>query len=100
FLKFQAPEWWASASDDDKENMTVGLGPYKIVNWNRGVAVELEAFEDYKPNLSYDSQAPSIQHAFQLWRPEALVRASMVATGEADLAFEIGFANRNAVPKF
>ena len=100
FLKFQAPEWWASASDDDKENMSVGLGPYKIVEWRRGIEVELEAFEDYKPNSSYDSQAPSIQHAFQVWRGEALVRASMVATGEADLAFEIGFANRDSVPKF
>lgn len=100
FLKFQAPQWWASASDDDKENMTVGIGPYKIVNWDRGVEVELEAFENYKPNTSYDSQAPSIQHAHQVWRGESLVRASMVAADEADLAFEIGFANRDNVPKF
>jgi peptide/nickel transport system substrate-binding protein len=100
FLKFQAPEWWASASEEERENTTVGLGPYRIVEWRGGVEVELEAFEDYSPNTSYDSQAPSIQHAFQLWRGEALVRASMVAADEADLAFEIGFANRDVVPKF
>jgi peptide/nickel transport system substrate-binding protein len=100
FLKFQAPEWWAAASDDEKENTNVGLGPYKVVEWRRGLEVELEAFEDYQPNTSYDSQAPSIQHARQVWRAEALVRASMVETGEADLAFEIGFANRDRVPVF
>jgi peptide/nickel transport system substrate-binding protein len=75
------------------------LGPYRIVNWERGVHVELEAFDDYLPNTSFDSQAPSIRHAFQLWRSEALVRASMVQAGEADLAFEIGIANEDRVPK-
>ena len=99
FLKFQAPEWWATASDDEKENNTVGLGPYQVVEWRRGVEVELEAFEDYQPNNALDSQAPSINTAFQVWRPEALVRTSMVQTGEADVAFEIGFANRDLVPQ-
>ncbi len=100
FLKFQAPDWWASASEGERENMTVGFGPYRIVEWRRGVEVELEAFDDYKPNTSFGSQGPSIQHAFQVWRGEALVRAAMVAAEEADLAFAIGFANRDRVPKF
>jgi peptide/nickel transport system substrate-binding protein len=99
FLKFQAPEWWTNASEDERESMTVGLGPYKVVNWKRGVEIELEAYEDYKPNSSFGSQAPSIKHAFQVWRNEGLVRASMVAAGEADLAFEIGIANRDIVPR-
>jgi peptide/nickel transport system substrate-binding protein len=99
FLKFQAPEWWATTSEAERENMTIGLGPYKIVEWRRGIEVELEAFEDYHPNTAADSQAPSINTAFQVWREEALVRATMVQTGEADLAFEIGFANRDQVPK-
>ena len=99
FLKFQAPEWWATASDAEKENTTIGLGPYKIVEWRRGIEVELEAFEDYKPNRATDSRAPSINTAFQIWRSEALVRTTMVQTGEADLAFEIGFVNRDLVPQ-
>jgi peptide/nickel transport system substrate-binding protein len=99
FLKFQAPGWWEQATEDVRVNTTVGFGPYKMVEWRRGIEVELERFEDYKPNDSFDSQAPSIQRVFQVWRGEALVRASMVAAGEADLAFVIGFENRERAPK-
>ena len=100
FTKFQSPKWWAAATEDDTPRTTIGLGPYKVVEWHAGVEVELEAFEDYKPNNAFGSRAPSIQRAFQVWRGEALVRAAMVGTGEADWATEIGFENRNEVPKF
>ena len=100
FLKFQAPEWWETSDEDTRDTTTIGFGPYKMVEWKRGIEVELEIFEDYNPNTSFDSQAPTIQRAFQVWRNEELVRASMVAAGEADLAFEIGFENIEMVPKF
>ena len=77
----------------------MGLGPYRIVEWRRGVSVELEAFEDYKANTAYDAQAPAIKHAFQLFRNEPLVRAAMIEAGEADWA-EIPASERNRVPKF
>ena len=99
FLKFQAPEWWATESEDVREATTMGFGPYRIVEWRRGVEVEFEAFEDYKPNTSFDSQAPTIQHAFQVARNEEFVRAAMIDAGEADLAFEIGFENIERVPR-
>jgi ABC-type transport system substrate-binding protein len=70
------------------------------VEWRQGVEVELEAFEDYKPNPStIYSQAPSIKRVFQFWRNEPLVRASMLETGEADWA-EISFDDRDRVPKW
>src|SRR5919106_3892525 len=100
FTKFQDVGWFQQASEEEIERMTVGLGSYKIVEWRQGVEVELEAFEDYKPNPStVYSQAPSIQHVFQLWRNEPLVRASMLQAGEADWA-EIASDNRDMVPKW
>jgi peptide/nickel transport system substrate-binding protein len=100
FTKFQDVGWFETATEADIERMTVGLGPYKVVEWRQGVEVELEAFEDYKPNPStVYSQAPSIQHVFQLWRNEPLVRASMLQAGEADWA-EIASDNRDMVPKW
>ncbi|HEU0020337.1 MAG TPA: ABC transporter substrate-binding protein [Dehalococcoidia bacterium] len=99
FLKFQAPEWWATQAEDIREATTVGIGPYRIVEWRRGVEVELEAFEDYRPNSSYDAQAPTIQRAFQVSRNEELARAAMIDAGEADLAFDIGFENLDRVPR-
>jgi ABC-type transport system substrate-binding protein len=100
FTKFQDVGWFQQASEADIERMTVGLGPYKIVDWRQGVEVELEAFEDYNPNPdTVYSQAPSIQHVFQLWRNEPVVRASMIAAGEADWA-DISLDDRERVPKW
>ena len=99
FTKFQDVGWFEAASEDDIEKMTVGLGPYKIVEWRPGINVELEAFADYKPNKAFDSQAPAVQHLFQVWRNEPLVRAAMLQAGEADWA-EISLDDRDKVPQF
>ncbi len=95
---FQAPEWWDTASAEERSNMTVGLGPYRIVERVPGVEVTLEAYPEYKPNNSFAAQAPAIKSARQVWRPEPLVRAALVAAGEAHWAVDIGFDNIHAVP--
>jgi peptide/nickel transport system substrate-binding protein len=100
FTKFQDVGWFQQASEEEIERMTVGLGPYKIVEWRTGVEVELEAFEEYKPNPNaIYSQAPSIKRVFQLWHNEPIVRASMIAAGEADWA-DISMDDRDRVPKW
>ncbi len=99
FTVFQAPDWYQNASEDDRERNTIGIGPYRIVEWRPGVEVEIEAYENYKANSAFDAQAPSIQHAFQVWRPEPLVRAAMIEAEEADWAVDIGFENINSVPQ-
>ena len=99
FTKFQDVGWFQQASEDEIERMTVGLGPYKIVEWRAGVEVELEANEDYIPSGAFDGQAPTVKHIFQVWRNEPLVRAAMLEAGEADWA-EISLDDRDRVPKF
>jgi peptide/nickel transport system substrate-binding protein len=99
FLKFQAPAWWAASDAQTRESTTVGLGPYRIVEWRQGVEVELERFPDYRPNTAFDAQAPIIERVFQVWNPEEVVRAAMVAAGKADLAFDIGLPNLNLAPR-
>ena len=100
FTKFQDVGWFQQASEDDIERFTVGLGPYKIVEWRSGIEIELEAYEDYNPNPSTGfSRAPSIPRLIQQWRNEPQVRASMLATEEADWA-EISFEDRDRVPKW
>ena len=98
FTVFQAPEWYQNANEDQQERNTIGIGPYKIVEWRPGVNVEIEAYENYKANTAFDAQAPTIKTAFQVWRPEPLVRAAMIQAGEADWAVDIGFENIEAVP--
>ena len=98
FTKVMEMGWWQAASEDEKVSNNIGLGPYKLVDWRRGVQVELEAYEDYKPNKAFAAQAPIIQNVRQVWRTEALVRAAMLQAGEADWA-EISLDDRDRVPK-
>ena len=69
FTAFQAPGWWAEATDHERETTTVGQGPYRVTEYKSGVEVRLEAFEDYLPNDAADSRAPTIENARQVWQP-------------------------------
>lgn len=100
FTKFQDVGWFQTASEDDIERYSVGLGPYKVVDWTAGIQVELEAYEGYQPNPStVFAKAPAVTRVIQQWRNEPLVRASMLETGEADWA-EISLDDRDRVPKW
>jgi peptide/nickel transport system substrate-binding protein len=100
FTKFQDVGWFESASEEEIQRMTVGLGPYKIVEWRSGQDVRLEAYEGYNPNPSTEySRAPSIQNVVQIWRNEPGVRGAVIAAGEADWA-EINPEDRDLVPKW
>lgn len=112
FTKFQDVGWFleqtaatsiADLPDEmpaEVERFTVGLGPYKIVEWRTGLEVELEAYEGYNPNPATNySRAPTIKTLIQQWRNEPLVRASALAAGEADWA-EIAFQDRDLAPKW
>jgi peptide/nickel transport system substrate-binding protein len=99
WTSFQAPEWYTSASDEERQGMTISFGPYKMIEWEPGVQIRLEAYEDYLPNEAPDSQMPTIPNVVQVWRIEPIVRASMVSAGEADWAPEIGTENQEQVPQ-
>ncbi len=99
FADFQDPAWFEAADETERSRLTVGFGPYKIIGYNPGVSTEFEAYEDYKPNENWFSQAPSIQFITHVYRAEATVRASMIQTGEADWAADIGFDEIPRVPK-
>jgi peptide/nickel transport system substrate-binding protein len=99
FTGFAAPEWYTNASQEERARTPMGFGPYRFLDWESGVKLTLEAYEDYVPNEAFAAQPARIQNVTQTWRSEALVRASMVATGEADWADNIGFENADRVPK-
>ncbi|HEU0022792.1 MAG TPA: ABC transporter substrate-binding protein [Dehalococcoidia bacterium] len=99
FIGFAAPEWWTNATEDERARQPIGFGPYRFLEWQSGVQITLESYEDYLPNEAFDSRAPLINNVTQVWRSEALVRASMVAAGEADWVDNIGFENASRVPQ-
>jgi peptide/nickel transport system substrate-binding protein len=99
FTDFQDPEWFENADETERSRLTVGFGPYRIVDYQPGIHTKFEAYEDYLPNENFYSQAPSIQFITHVYRAENTVRAAMVQTGEADWAADIGFDEISRAPK-
>mgnify|MGYP000939400281 FL=1 len=84
FSRFQAPEWYAAQTVDDRSRHVYGIGPYKLIEWRPGIDITMEMNENYVPNPENsiaDAQAPHIKNLTNLWRGEELVRAAMVQTG-------------------
>jgi len=82
---------------DAKTRAPVGTGPYKFAEWAPGQSVTLAAFDNYW------GDKPAIKEASIIWRAESAVRAAMVETGEAQIAYEIApqdatSANDHAFP--
>jgi ABC-type oligopeptide transport system substrate-binding subunit len=48
FTVFQAPEWYQSLTDDERDarGEIIGWGPYKWKEWKRGESYKLERYED------------------------------------------------------
>jgi peptide/nickel transport system substrate-binding protein len=72
-----------STPGNEKTRAPVGTGPYSLVAWNAGQNVQLQAYEGYW------GDKPAIANATITWRAESAVRAAMVDTGEAQVAYEI-----------
>ena len=70
-----------SGHDFNKE--PIGTGPYKVVAWNKGESVELEAFEDYWGG------APAIKHVTWKIIPEGSSRTMALEAGEVDYISEV-----------
>jgi ABC-type transport system substrate-binding protein len=69
----------------------VSFGPYKIVEWEPGVAITEEAYDGYTPiGDHYEFQKPYIKKTKWLWRNEPTVAGAMIETSEADIAWDIG----------
>ncbi|WGF88578.1 ABC transporter substrate-binding protein [Marinivivus vitaminiproducens] len=68
-----------STPDDTFTREPIGTGPYKFVDWQSGRQITLERNEDYW------GDAPEATGVTYLFRNESLVRAAMVASGEADI---------------
>jgi peptide/nickel transport system substrate-binding protein len=67
--------------DDGFKRHPVGLGPYRVLRWEPGVELVLEAHERYWRKV------PSIRRLVFKGVPERVTRLTMLKTGEADIAY-------------
>jgi len=71
----------------------VGTGPYRFVNWTKGVNIALTRFEEYWGGPA------SIKDIEMTWRKESAVRAGMAKTGEAQLVDQVTAEDTKGAPK-
>ena len=91
FANFTAPDFLASTTEEDRARQNVSFGPYKLVEWDFGVSITQEAYEDYVPaGDHFEFQKPVIRDVKWFFRGEPQVMAAMVKAGEADIAWDVG----------
>ncbi len=90
YVKFNAPNFMATATKEQLEREVQALGPYKLVKWQPGVSITQEAYADYVPANSYEFQKPLIKNVKWVWRGEPTVASAMVKAGEGDMAWDVG----------
>lgn len=93
-FKIAAPEWLKTTPEQIASVTAVGTGPYTLVEWKRGSHILLRANERY-----WGPRKPKIAEVRIIGRKEASVRAAMVQTGEAHLAFAIPPDQAKQMPK-
>lgn len=99
FLNFEAPGWLAATAEDEQAGVSIGFGPYQHVEWTPGVSITQEAYADYVPvGDHFEFQKPFIQNVVWNWRNEPTVIAAMVRTEEADIGWDIGVDQVDALP--
>ncbi|MHB1007575.1 MAG: ABC transporter substrate-binding protein [Chloroflexota bacterium] len=74
-------------------NTISGAGPYRLKEWVRGQYITLEAWADYQ------GTKPAFSEVKFVFRTEPQVRASMLKTGEADVALELTPETAAETPK-
>ena len=72
--------------EDGYKKAPVGAGPFKLVSFNPGIELVLEAFPDYW------RKAPQVKRIVMRSIPDESTRAAGVKTGETDFAYLFGGA--------
>jgi peptide/nickel transport system substrate-binding protein len=99
FMNFTAPDFYTNASEEELATRAVSFGPYKQVEWQPGVSVTMEAYDDYVPaGDHYEFQKPLIRTAKWLWRGEPTVLTAMIQGGEAAMAWDLGIDAIDILP--
>jgi peptide/nickel transport system substrate-binding protein len=100
WLAFQAPEWHAGATEDQRARNAIGYGPYQLVEWVPGQFIKATAYEDYVAAPErHDYQPATIKDVTWVWRGEEAVRAAMLITAEADVGYGLPLDEVERLPK-
>jgi peptide/nickel transport system substrate-binding protein len=94
FLMIGAPGWIEQNLAKIDSEPAPGTGPYKMAEWQRDQFMRLAANPDY-----WGNPKPSVAEIKLVFRRDASVRANMIKTGEANIAFQISAEDAQRLPK-
>jgi len=78
---------------EEYQNKPISTGPFKIVSWEPGTKLELEAFEDYYDTDEDGNQLPYLDKLNVVPIPETATMVSALQSGEIDMANRVQAAN-------
>jgi peptide/nickel transport system substrate-binding protein len=101
FTGIQAPGYLAeNPTVESRARTVIGFGPYVLTEWNAGISIIQEAYDDYVPvGNHYEFQEPLIKNVTWVWRGEPTVMVAMVKTEEADLAWDVSVDAAKDLPE-
>src|SRR4029450_7248621 len=73
-------KYYKQVGRDRSQQKPIGAGPYKLVNYEPGVKVEMEAFDGYYRPVN-------VKQLVMVSVPEAATRVAMLERGEADIIY-------------
>lgn len=79
FLFVFPPEYHSSLGSDEFGQNPIGTGPWRFMEWNKGVDLKVE------PNPDYWGEKPFIGEIHFRWAPDATSRVALIETGEAHI---------------
>ena len=83
FLFAFPPEYHSQLGSDEFGQRPIGTGPWRFVEWNKGVDLKVE------PNPDYWGEKPFIGEIHFRWAPDATSRVALLETGEVHIAQNI-----------
>ncbi|MCL4295445.1 MAG: hypothetical protein KJ077_06945 [Anaerolineae bacterium] len=83
FLFIFPPQYHAQLGSDEFGQKPIGTGPWRFVEWNKGVDIKVE------PNPDYWGQKPFVGEIHFRWAPDPTSRVALLETGEVHLAENI-----------
>ena len=95
--------YFSSASESEKEQLAIGAGPYKQVDFS-STRLVYERYDDYveveraNGEIHPEFQTAIIPEIRWLWRSERVTQAAMIAAGEADMAWDVGVDAADIAP--
>ncbi len=83
--------YYRGVSGDEAARMSVGSGPFELVEWKKDEYLHMEAKPDYWNNQDYWGGPPKIKTLIHKVIPDASARIAALERGDVDIIWDVPF---------